>query len=188
MRIQKLTVLLCLLGSLLGGCQLPQWQPGGGTHTVGDGTFSVNVPPDWMYLEGRAGHLVATNDGLYLQRINMERTELKEPLSYSKRVLTANLTPLELAEAVADDLRADHAMMGLEVVENTPAELDGHPGFKLVITYHTEGNLRVSEAIVGAIVGENLYVLVYAGPTRYYFDRDRARFDEVVKSFRVTAK
>jgi len=186
MRTQTLTILICVLGSLLAGCQIAQWQPGGAPHTASDGSFVVHVPGNWMFLESAPGRIVATHDGVFLQRLSVGRHELKEPLSYSKRMLSAGLTPFEVAEAVADDLRADHDMLGLEVTENNPVVLDGHPGFSLVVNYHTADNLRVSMQIVGAIVGPSLYTLVYGGPARYYFERDRALFQEVVESFRIT--
>jgi hypothetical protein len=184
-------ILIPLLVSLLllvfSGCQSP-WQPGGQTYTSHTGAFTALVPAGWMFAELPPGHVLATKDGIILQRIEIRTLELKDPLPGSKRVLRADMTPFEIAEAVVDDLKADHGLLGLEVVENQPTEVAGRPGFRITITFHTEDNLRLTQSGYGVVDGPKLYVISYIAPTRYYFDRDRETFEAAVKSFHLGAK
>ena len=181
------TLIPLLLATIsLGGCQLPTWQSGGGTHTSVVGDFTVNVPPAWMFME-RPVAFVATNDGLLLQRAGISRHDLALPLPYSKRKLAPTLTALELAEAVADDMRADRAFLGLEITELLPAEVSGHTGFKLKMAFHDSDGLRYTQLLYGCMTDAKLYLLHYRAPTRHYFERDAAAFDELVRSFHLTA-
>jgi hypothetical protein len=186
MRKTKLIACLVLL-PLFTGCQLARWQPAGIVHGASD-TFTVRVPDGWMYFENPPGNIVATQDGLLLQHIIVNRRDLKEPLPVSKRVLTRNLTPYELAEALADNLRADHHLLELAIIKNEPADLGGLNGFKLLVSYHTSESLGIKECIVGAIAEDHLYTLVFAAPQRYYFDRDEKAFEEAVRSFKIAER
>jgi hypothetical protein len=186
MRKTKLIACLVLL-PLFAGCQLTRWQPAGVVHGASD-AFTVRVPDDWMYFENPPGTIVATQDGLLLQHIIVNRRELKEPLSVSKRVLTGNLTPYEVAEALADNLRADHNLRELAIIKNEPADLGGLNGFKLLVSYHTSESLGIKECIVGTIADDHLYTVVFAAPRRYYFDRDEKTFEDVVKSFKIAKR
>lgn len=182
--------LICLVLSglaLLSGCQVATWQPGGNTVTATAGDYAVRVPAQWMFVERPAG-LVATNDGLFLQRAGIYRHDLKRPLAYSKRTLQPNATPLELAEAVADDMRADRALHELNVSEIQPAEVGGLAGCKLTLQFHDEENLRFTQVIYACLSADTLYLLHFKAPTRHYFAHDAAAFAELVGSFRITAK
>ena len=170
----------------LAGCQTATWQPGGGTHTSIGGDYTVRVPAAWMFAERPMG-FVATNDGVLLQRAGISRHDLTQPLSYSKRTLAPTLTALELAEAVADDMRADHAFLGLEIAELRPAEVGGHAGFTFKMTYHDSSGLHFAERIYGCLTETRLYLLHYTAPARYYFERDAAAFEELVRGFQLTA-
>jgi hypothetical protein len=96
------------------------------------------------------------------------------------------LTPYEVAEALADDLRANHAMFGLEVIENKPAEVAGLRGFKLIVAYHTADHLRVREEFLGVIAKGRFYLLGFAAAERVYFPRDQATFERTAKTFTIT--
>jgi len=185
MRNQTLTKIFLGLAFLLGGCQGVQWQPGGQAYTAQDGRFSVRLPTGWSFAEPRSGQVIATADGLLVQRIVVGHRELKEALPYSKRVLTAGLSSLELVEAMTDDLRADHGLLNLQIVENQPATIGGQPGFKLVTTHHNASKLQITSVLYGFVKGPDLYLLNYIAPTRYFYDRDLPGFEEAVKSFQL---
>lgn len=182
MRILPLILLAAVLG--LTGCQVRTWQPGGATHTSPLRDYTVRVPENWMFLARPLG-LVATNDGLLLQRAGLQRHNLVLPLVYSKRKLEPNLTPLELAEAIADDMRANRDYLGLEFPEIAPAEVGGRPGFKLVMRFHDPDGLRFTKAVYGCTTSEVLYLLHYQAPTRHYFSRDQPAFEALVRSFKI---
>ena len=102
--------------------------------------------------------------------------------------MTSSLQPFEVAEAVADDLKADHELLNFELVENTPATIGGQPGFKLTFAFRTAEKLCLSETMYGCISGGNLWLIRYRAPSRYYFERDGATFAETVKTFQFAKK
>ena len=173
MRLRLLMFTLSALATFwLAGCQI--WNPGGTPYTAKDGAFTVRPPADWMYATRLGNDLLATKDGPVLQQIIVEHRDLKDPLPHSKRTLTASLAPYEVAEAVTDNLRADHSLLGLEIKENVPAT---------VFSFHTGEKLRLSEQCYGCLAGGRLWLLRYCAPSRHYFERDQADFEMMVKDF-----
>lgn len=179
--MRKLLLLISAGTLLLSGCVT--WQPGGQRYTAGRGAYSLTPPAGWMFIEQPAGRVLATRDGLILQQVTVQGLALKDPLPGSKRVLTAGLTPFELAEAVADDLRADHSLLSIEILKNEPAQVGKHDGFKLVVSYQTKDRLRITQSIYGCIDQSKLYLLRFTAPSRHYFERDLASFEAAVQSF-----
>jgi len=166
----------------LAGCQI--WNPGGIAVTGKNDAFTVRAPDGWRYAVKLGFDFLASKDGPVLQQIWVEHRDLKETLPNSKRTLAASLSPFELGEAFADDLRADHKLLAFELKENMPATLGGEAGFKLTFSFHTEDKLRLSETVYGCIHGGKLWLLRYRAPTRHYFERDTATFEKTVQSFR----
>lgn len=182
--MRKTTLTLTALATLLAllvGCQM--WNPGGVPFTDKDGAFTVRVPADWMFATAFGNDFTASKEGVILQQIVVEHRELKESLKNSKRMLTAALAPLEVAEAYADDLRSNHALLAFEIKENTPAQLGSQPGFHLVYSFRTEEKLRLTEECYGCIISGKLWLLRYRAPSRHYFESDRAVFAETARTF-----
>lgn len=178
--------LLILLGAaallLAGGCV--SWQHGGSTYSAGGGDYTLQVPADWLFIERPKGHVVATKESQFIHRVEVERRELKNALPNSKRSLAATLTPLELAETLLDDLRADRTIHQPNVLENAPTQVGGRPGFKFAVSFQTEDRLRLTMAVHGCIEKDRLYLVKYTAPTRHYFERDRAVFDRIAASLK----
>lgn len=174
---------------LVSGCQV--WQPGGTAFTAEKNVFSLTVPSGWNFTTKAVGgphtDLLATKDGVFLQRLVVEHHLLKDPLPNSKRTLTAQMSPFEIAEAVIDDLRTSRALQHFEVNENTPATVGGQPGFKLLLQFQNSDNLRLAEIRYGSLIGDRLYVLRFTAPARHYFERDLATIEEAARSFRLKA-
>ncbi|MBI2516518.1 MAG: hypothetical protein HYV95_06340 [Opitutae bacterium] len=183
--MRKQLLLLISAGTLLlSGCVT--WQQGGQRYTAGSGAYSFTPPAGWMFIEQPAGEIRATRDGLILQQVTVQSRALKDPLPGSKRVLTAGLTPFELAEALADDLRADHSLLGIEILKNEPAKFGQRDGFKLVVHYQTKDRLRITQSIYGCIDQSKLYLIRFAAPSRHYYERDLASFEAAVQSFQFS--
>ncbi|MBA3848746.1 MAG: hypothetical protein C0502_01965 [Opitutus sp.] len=188
--ILKLTAAFAFLLALA-GCQI--WRPGGVTAKSKDGLASISVPAGWVFTTAApAGKsdLLATKDGALLQCMTLKHHDLKDPLPNSKRTLKGGQSAFELAEAVADDLRANREMLALKAIESMPVEIGGHSGFRLVVEYgvaHPTG-LKIREAHYGVIVGTRLYDLSFAAPARHYFGRDLPAFDAAAKSLQISAQ
>ena len=185
--MRKLIPALSALPFLLAGCQI--WQPGGTVYTAEKNAFSLAVPAGWNFttkaVPARNADLFATKDGIYLQRLFVDHHLIKDPLPHSKRTITAQMSAFEIAEALVDDVRSNHDLLHFEVNENTPATVGGQPGFKLLLQYQNADRLRLTELRYGALVGDRVYFLRFVAPSRHYFERDVAAFEEAARSFRL---
>jgi hypothetical protein len=182
MRSKLLKLLLAAVLLLAGGCV--SWQYGGSAYSAGGGDYTLQVPGDWLFIERPKGHVLATKESQFIHRVEVERRELKAALPNSKRPLAATLTPLELAEALLDDLRADRSIHQPNVLENAPTQVGGRPGFRFTVSFQTEDHLRLTMAVHGCIEKNRLYLVKYTAPTRHYFERDRAVFDRIAASLK----
>src|SRR3982751_5841591 len=89
----------------------------------------------------------------------------------------------ELADMMLDDIRADLTIMAVQLMENSPAQLGGMPGFKLVFGYRNKGGLLKQAVIYGCVQRGHLYSLVYNASRRHYFGLDLPTFESVKNSF-----
>ena len=178
---------LALAGLLLvsGGC-VTNWSQAGADFTS-PFNYRLRLAADWIYHPAINGCFAATKDGFRLQQIVIRKSPLTTPLPTSHRVLSATLTPFELAEAMIDDLKADRTLLQLAVEDNTPAKIGGADGFKLVLDYRTADGLHMKSVRHVCLHDGYLYTLIFIAPSRHYFDHDLPDYDAMVRSFAFTA-
>lgn len=181
MRTSLLVFLLAVV-PFFAGCQT--WTRGG-DHASAQG-FKLSTPPAWIYHPSMAGEFLATKDGVFLQRLTVTRVPLAIPLPHNKRTLSATFTPFEIAEAVIDDLKADHSLQQLVIVENTPALLGGRPAARLLLDYRLEDGSHLRNIRYLCIQADRLYIAGLMAPARHYFDAALPDFEATVRSFAFT--
>ena len=168
----------------LGGC-VATWTQGGADFTSSQ-NYRLRMPPDWIYHPNINGNFIATKDGVFLQQIIVRKIPLATPLENNHRVLSASLSPFEIAEAMTDDLKSDRTLLRLVIKENLPAKIGGVPGFKLVFDYHTADGMHLNSVRYVCVHAGYLYVLIFTAPTRHYFEHDLPGYEEMVRSFVFT--
>lgn len=185
------TMLLAAAATLGTACfhQQTPWDPvGSGGYDSGNWfgpRFSLQVPDDWMKLNGVEDGLVASRDGFNLQAIKVRRIDPGKPLPHTKKTVARGMRPAELAEVLLDDLRSDAKAKGLKVLETRPVTIGGAPGFRTSVAFKDEYGLKVRAALCGALIGDHAWQLAYVAPARYYYDHDLAVFDKALASFSV---
>ena len=126
-----------------------------------------------------------TRDGLLLQQIAIGRIPVAEELPHTKKNLTQGMIPLESAEVIVDEFRSNTDLTNHEVVENSPAQLGGHSGFKLHYTYRAEDRLKMEGLFYGALVGPWLYYMLYEAPAQHYFKKDLQLFEKTRETLKI---
>lgn len=180
---QKSLAVLAML--LAAGCASgPRWVPAAGDYSAQSGRFTVRLPDGWMLLPSPE-KVVASRDGVFLQRIDVRTHEVGKPLGGTKKVFSRGMLPQEAAEVVQDAIVSSPGMQGAALIENAPAEVAGRPGFKLVLDYKDRDGLKMKTVVYGVLAGDTLYELMYRAPERHYFDRDASTFEAVRASFRI---
>lgn len=165
-------------------CMAADWVPAGGTFSAKKGNFSVEAPAGWMRYN-EPNFLMITREGHVLQMIVVEKLEFDKEMKFTKKKLQADMLPHEAAEVVMDNIKSNPAITQFELVENSPAQVSGVEGFKLVYTYKSKDGLKSKGVYYGAINKEALAKLHYTAAARYYFDRDLAVFEALVRSFKA---
>ena len=179
---RHLAALACLfLAAVLCACAGP-W------HRVpvhmGDAHWQMAPPPGWMHLETASGDMFSM-DGPYLSYILVQHRPLDAPFRYTRRTLTAGMLPHEAAGLIADTLSLDPHLHDFELQASEPATIGGHPGFSLTYQYHDAHGVLVKTVYYGLIQPDGFFNLRYTAARRYYFDKDRAAFENLLSSVRI---
>ena len=95
------------------------------------------------------------------------------------------MLPLESARIIIDEIASDRKIMNFKVVENTPALIDGHAGFKILFTYKNKKGAEFKTLYYGFISGDSFFNLRYSAATRHYYDKDIADFKQILSSFKL---
>jgi hypothetical protein len=95
------------------------------------------------------------------------------------------MLPQEISEVLMDNIRSNPNIANQRLISDTPAEIGGHPGLKLVYTYQTQAGLTKKGIIYCLMIDEWCYELLYEAPERHYFNKDLPAFNQVKKSFRL---
>lgn len=172
--------LFIVLVALLTGC-IAGWHQTGGSYT-GAG-YTLDLPQGWMATDNPK-NLYISKDGPPLQKIYLYAGDITEMGKGAKKTLKKGMLPQEVAEFLLDVFRADKSLGQFTVIENAPAKLAGRDGFRLVNTYKSNA-VRYREIYYGLLEGNTFYGISYNAPVRYYFDKDAAAFEAIVKSFNL---
>lgn len=181
----KRLILLALVVVFLSSCTAPWTQVGGG-YSSPNKDFTVDLPKGWMKAKSN-DLLLITRDGILLQNILIKRMAITEELEHSKKKFRPDMLPHEQAELISDDFASTPALMNFELLENSPMTIDGHKGFRLVFIYKNEDGLRVKSTFSGFLVQDWFYQIRYTAAARYYYDKDSASYEQVLKSFKLYA-
>ncbi len=171
--------LLIVLLSVI-GCA--PWIRTGGPYSSND--FSVELPEGWMRFN-TGEYLLLTRDGILLQNIHIKRMGIDDEFKHTKKKLTKDMLPYEVAEVIIDNIASDPSVLNFALEENVPTTISSLSGFKLVFTYKNKDGLRLKSIYYGCISGEWFLSIIYTAASRYYFDKDFETFKKVFESFRL---
>jgi hypothetical protein len=176
-------LMLLALVVFLTGCAGP-WAQVGGIYNSPDKEYSVDLPNGWMKANS-SDLLYITRDGILLQNIIIKKMSISEELAHSKKKFRKDMLPQEQAELIIDDFISNPSLVNFTVLENSPATIDGHKGFRLVFTYKNQDGLREKSTFSGFLSQDWFYFIRYTAAARYYYDKDYASYEQVLKSFRL---
>jgi hypothetical protein len=147
-----------------------------------DADFSVDIPDGWWKPEYTSKYLL-TKDGPYLQYVLIQQRPLNKPFRNTKKKIKMGMLPQEAAGIIIDELASDRYLMNFSVIENAPATVDGHAGFKILFVYKDKKESQFKTLYYGFISGNFFFNLRYSAAARHYFDKDIDDFEKIVSSF-----
>jgi hypothetical protein len=180
----KKIVFLCVT-LLLTACVIKQWEPTGGRYVMNSQGFAVDLPAGWKRYNQTQEALLLTRDGITLQQISISRRAIDKELPHTKKKFAKDMLPQEAAGFIIDDILSNPDFSNVELIDNSPVQVSGYPGFKIVYSYRTKQGLTRKVINYGLLHGDWYYELVCAAPARYYFERDSATFERIEQSFKI---
>lgn len=175
----KNILLLIIVTLLLTGCA--PWARMGGPYDATGQNISLELPDGWMRVN-TDDYLFITRDGMRLQNILVESINVNDTLKHTKKKFRKGMLALEASEVIMDNIASSDQVHDFEIKERKSAKVAGKPGFRVVFSYKTVDGLKMQGVVYGLMHGEWFYLMKYAAPRRFYFDRDVKTFERVVVS------
>jgi hypothetical protein len=149
-----------------------------------DNDFLVTVPTGWWKPKHINKYLL-TKDGAFLQYVLIQQRPIDHPYSHTNRKLNKGMLPQEVSGIIIDEIALDRRILNFNVIENVPAVIDGHDGFKILFTYKNKRGSTFKTLYYGFISGDSFFNLRYNAAMRHYFEKDIADFEQILSSFKV---
>ncbi len=99
-------------------------------NNLPDNAFSVEIPEGWWKPKHIDKYLI-TKDGVFLQYVLIQQRPIDRPYRNTKKKLNKEMLPQETAGVVIDEIASDRRIFNFDVIENVPAVIVGHEGFKI---------------------------------------------------------
>jgi hypothetical protein len=123
--------------------------------------------------------------GSFLQYVLVQQRPVGKPFKHTRKRFNKGMLPLETAEVILDEIGSDQLLLNFQVIENIPAKMNGHDGFRLVYTYKDKDGLELKTIYYGFITGEWFYNIRYTAAKRHYFEKDIETFGKILNSFKL---
>jgi hypothetical protein len=172
--------------------------PTGKAQPVGKMGLSVTPPNDWNRLGAKIGRNAEswTLDGLSLNDLSFyagieEGRTLFREVDKKNRPLpkfTASMLPTDIVSLFEGSYRVAAGTSLFEIGKVEPATFAGKPGMHFTYSFVQQGEeVRRNGEGTGAIIGGKLYLITFEAPVIHYYDRDIAKYRDVVTSAKVGA-
>ena len=146
--------------------------------------FSVEIPKGWWKPEHINKYLI-TKDGAFQQYVLIQQRPIDRPFRHTKKTLKKGMLPQESAGIIIDEIASDRNITNFKILENAPAVIDGHEGFRILFTYKDKKGSRFKTLYYGFVSGDSFYNLRYNAATGHYFEKDIADFKKILTSFKL---
>ncbi len=143
---------------------------------------------DWKYTWTESDDddkTIITKDGIFLEFIEIRNRDFEGDDQFTKKKLSAEMAPRELAEIILNEIMTDKDKAGVIVHENKPVTISGIPAFRAVFSYREAGGLLLKVVYCGFIKDDKYFSIRYVAPARHYFDKYLPVFEKVVHSFKL---
>ena len=149
-----------------------------------DSNFSVEIPDGWWKPEHIDKYLV-TKDGPFLQYVLIQERPINKPFKNTKKKIKSGMLPQEAAGIIIDELASDRYLTNFSLIENGPAVISGHDGFKILFYYKDKKGVEFKTLYYGFIRGDSFFNLRYCAAMRNYFEKDLPTFEKIIVTFKL---
>ncbi len=178
-------LLYCCLVLMLAACA-PPWKHMPDSEVVTEATYRVQLPAGWMRNTANRDSLFISRDGPALQGIEITEGTHEEAFKKIHETSSPDMLPSELAELALALTKNELAASRVVLLENTPASVAGHEGFRLHLKYENAKGLDYEGVVTGFATVKRIYLIKYYGTRLHYFPRDLPVYEEMLQSFQLT--
>jgi hypothetical protein len=146
-------------------------------------SFTIDIPEGWRRID--RPYLLITKEGPFLQNIMVQNRYIGRSFRYTQKKIRKEMLPEEAAQIIIDEYASDQNLGNLKVLSNTPAEINGHNGFKILLTYLGPKGNEFHTLYYGFIKADTYFNLRFTAGGRQYFQKDIETFNRMFNSFQV---
>ncbi len=96
----------------------------------------------------------------------------------------SDMSETELVDAIVDGFSLSGSQQ-VQARNLRPAQFGTLDGFRFELDFLNEDGLKKQGAVIGAVVNESLYLVIYTGTRIHYFPRYADEFENIVSSIRI---
>jgi hypothetical protein len=147
-------------------------------------SFKIDIPEGWRKIDNNR-YLFVTKEGPFQQYIMVQNRPIGRSFRNTKKKMQKEMLPEEAAQIIIDELISDQNLGNLRILDNAPASIKGHAGFKILFTYRDAEGQVYKTLYYGFIKEDTFFNLRFTAMDGVYFQRDIGDFRNIVKSFRI---
>lgn len=155
----------------------------GGVYQPPSYSFTIDIPEGWRKID--RPYLYLTKEDPFLQNMIVQNRPIGMPFRVTKKKINKNMLPEEAAQVIIDEIASDGNILNFNVLANSPAEIQGHDGFKILFTYNDKEGSKFRTLYFGFIKEDTFFNLRYTAAEDNYFQQDVATFYQMLNSFQV---
>ena len=180
--MKRLLILLMAI-CLISGCASAAYKRS--LADLPDYDFSVEIPDGWYKPQYEKRYLITKEDKATFLYVFIQQRPLDRSFKNTQKKLRNRMLPLESAGLIIDEMSSDRRIMNFKVLENAPAIIDGHSGFKILFTHKNKAGFKYQTLYYGFINGNSFYNLRYSAGMPEYYNRGIEDFKRILGSFRL---
>ena len=154
-----------------------------GVYQPGSYSFTVKIPAGWRKID--RPYLLITKEGPFLQNIMVQNRSIGKAFRYTKKKIQREMLPEEAAQIIIDEYASDKNIGNLKILHNAPADINGHNGFRIFLTYMGPKGNEFHTLYYGFIKADTFFNLRFTAGGRLYYQKDIETFKRMMNSFEV---
>jgi hypothetical protein len=156
----------------------------GGISKTASYSFKLDIPEGWRKIDNNR-YLFVTKESPFLQYIMVQNRPIGRSFRNTKKKIQKEMFPEEAAQIIIDELISDQNLANLRILNNVPADIKGHAGFKILYTYRDSEGKVYKTLYYGFIKEDTFFNLRFTAVDGAYFQRDIGDFRNILKSFQI---
>ena len=146
--------------------------------------YTVNIPEGWRKIDNNR-YLIVTKDNPFQQYILVQNRPIGKSFRHTQKKMSSTMLPEEAAQIIIDELISDENLLNLKLLNNTPENINGFDGFKILYTYQDSEGHTFKTLYYGFIKEDTFFNLRFTAGDRFHFKQDIEAFRFMLKSFKV---